>query len=102
MTPHAELVVDDTQLKSNGRVVAKAGPGLGYTYKWSGEGINQPEFAANQSRYELTVSQGTKKEIKVTVRNVFGFESEATAVVDNPKPPTQRAPMPAPAPRGGQ
>ncbi|MFO0553159.1 MAG: NADH-quinone oxidoreductase subunit L [Polyangiaceae bacterium] len=102
--PHPEIVVDDTQLKSTGRVVVKAGPGLGYTYKWSGEGVNQPDFSAAQSRYEFTVNQGARREVKLTVRNIFGFESVTTAVVEAPvnKDQQQGGRRPAPAPQGGR
>ncbi len=109
--PHANVSVDDADLKVFGRVTVHASPGLGYSYKWSGEGVNQADFSAGQSKFEFIVQQGQSRDVTLTVRNAFGQEESTTVKIDRagpPKPPggatrpagalLQPAPTPGEAP----
>ncbi|NUP10934.1 MAG: NADH-quinone oxidoreductase subunit L [Polyangiaceae bacterium] len=98
--PHAHVVVDDEELRSTGKVVATASPGLGYSYAWSGEGL-QP---SKSDRVEFVVDQGKTREVVVTVRNVFGREAQAKVTVTRPaaRPgPGQQPIMLQPLPQQG-
>jgi NADH-quinone oxidoreductase subunit L len=86
--PHASVSIDDAELRASGKVVAKAAPGLGYTYKWSengkpGEGAT-PDFSASMQEYQFVVNQGSTRNITVTVKNVFGREAVETITVTRP------------------
>ncbi len=97
--PHAHYVVDDSQLNSTGRVTAQAAPGLGYTFKWSGEGI-QP---TNKEQIEFVVDPGKTRIVTLTVTNAFGRTVEAPLKITRPPLPKMAqgmAPPPGNRPLG--
>jgi hypothetical protein len=96
--PHATVLVDDAELKTTGKVVAQASPGLGYSFKWSGEGVQEADFSSSQNRLQFVVEQGKTKEVVLTVRNVFGRETQARVTVSRPAPPKGPAPRPGMVP----
>ncbi len=84
--PHAAVVVDRTNLALTGEVVVKAAPGLGYSYRWAGEGVDKNDFSTTQTEYHFKVDPGKTRSVKVLVKNAFGLETEEPVVVTRPAP----------------
>jgi NADH-quinone oxidoreductase subunit L len=84
--PHARIDLDDTDLKVQGRVTAHGAPGLGYSYKWSGEGTAEDKFTPG-AKYDFIVQQGASKTITLTVKNAFGQEDTTSVTIDRPGQP---------------
>jgi NADH-quinone oxidoreductase subunit L len=86
VVPHAHVTVDDAELKTTGRVVFKAVPGLGYSFKWTGAGATDEKFSRDRQKHETIVAHGETHEVKLTVVNAFGREDETSVSVTRPGP----------------
>jgi NADH-quinone oxidoreductase subunit L len=85
--PHANVSVDDGNLRQTGQVLIKAAPGPGYSYKWAGTGVpTGPDFSKNR-QIQLELKPGEKKDIVLTVRNAFHSEATETITVVRPGRP---------------
>jgi NADH-quinone oxidoreductase subunit L len=82
--PHARVTVDETELRQSGRVVFSAAPGLGYSFLWQGEGVNQKEFSPGMQKLEQLMQPGTTKDVKLVVKNAFGRESTTSVSITRP------------------
>ena len=79
--PHADVSIDDKNLRSSGQVTLSAAPGLGYRYRWeekvAGAPAKEPtpgkEAAPFSPTRELTVTlqPGESKEVVLEVQNAF-------------------------------
>jgi NADH-quinone oxidoreductase subunit L len=105
--PHAKLTVDDTELKTSGKVILKAGAGPGYTYKWSGEGIDDKDFSSKLSEFQIIVPAGQTRQVTVVVKNAFGQQAEEKVSLTRdvpkaapPRPGTSAQPGAAPGQPG--
>jgi NADH-quinone oxidoreductase subunit L len=104
--PHARIEVDEAELKTTGKAMLKAPAGPGYSYKWSGEGVNdEGKFSASLKEFPIIVDAGKSRVLTLSVKNAFGQVSETSVTVtrpDAPKAPQARVPgapgMPAQPP----
>jgi NADH-quinone oxidoreductase subunit L len=95
VTPHADVRVDDSELRSSGEVKLSAAPGFGYSFKWDGLGAADSKLA---ERADVTVrlQTGEKKDVTVKVTNAFGRETTRTISVARPGTPVAAKPGEAP------
>jgi NADH-quinone oxidoreductase subunit L len=92
-TPHAAYSIDQANLSTTGEVLVKPAPGLGYQYKWSGDGVKQNDFSA-LTDYSFVVEPGKTRKVTLAVKNAFGRESDETITISRPVPkPGEGAPM---------
>ncbi|MBL9026057.1 MAG: NADH-quinone oxidoreductase subunit L [Myxococcales bacterium] len=92
--PHAKMNVNDSELKSSGKVVVSAQTGPGYAYKWTSEGVDQKDFSGKLPELQIVVPAGQTRDVTLTVRNAFGREAQQTLTF------TRDLGKGAPAPRG--
>ena len=74
-----------------------AAPGLGYEYKFLGDGVAKNEFSRT-SAFSFTVEPGKTRQVTVAVKNAFGRETTETVTITRPgAKPMMNIPM-----RGGK
>jgi len=99
--PHASYTLDDKDLQLSGKVVVHASSGLGYSYKWSGDGIPAEEFSS-KTELQLSVDEGKSKTVTLEVKNAFGRQSKETITVARPpRTSKNKSPFGAMPPTGG-
>jgi len=92
--PHAEVVVDDTEVRQSGQIKLSAAPGYGYSFHWDGLGQADSKLS-ERSDVTVRLEPGEKKDVTVKVKNAFGLETSKTVSVSRPalppgmKPPEQ-------------
>ncbi len=97
-TPHAEVVVNDADVRSSGEVKLSAAPGYGYSFHWDGTGQADPKLS-ERSDVTVRLEPGEKKDVTVKVKNAFGLETSRTVSLARPPLPSgMRAPDAAPKP----
>jgi NADH-quinone oxidoreductase subunit L len=85
-TPTAEATMDDSGLRKSGEVVLAAAPGYGYTYKWSGDGVEgRDDWSPRFGKLTVKLEPGQQKNVVLHVRNAFGREEEETFSLARPK-----------------
>ena len=82
--PHAAAIINDKQLRQSGEVVLSAAPGLGYTYRWEGAGIESSAAFTAQDKLSLTLAPGDRKDVTLHVKNAFGSVSKETLTIVRP------------------
>ncbi|MFO0619603.1 MAG: proton-conducting transporter membrane subunit [Polyangiaceae bacterium] len=82
-TPHAAYTLDETELKRSGTVVVHATSGLGYSYKWSGDGIASKDFSS-EADLSVVVEEGKTRTVVLEVKNAIGRESKETITISRP------------------
>jgi NADH-quinone oxidoreductase subunit L len=114
--PHAEVTVDDANVRQSGQVVVTVAPGPGYSYRWEGVEAAGPDFSSKRT-LPVQLQPGERKNVSVTVRNAFLSETKQTVTVARPDRPSgvppgvtvvpvrpqapQQQPQPAPQPQQG-
>ncbi len=100
-TPHASYTLDRTELKRTGAVVVHASGGLGYSYKWSGDGIPSANDFSNTPDLPIVVEEGKTRTVVLEVKNALGRESKQTITIERPSTRSPGAPAPGMMMRGG-
>jgi len=85
VSPHAAYSVDQANLSTTGEVLVKPAPGLGYKYKWVGDGVPTNDYA-NLSDYAFVIEPGRTRKVTLAVKNSFGRETQETITVTRPVP----------------
>jgi NADH-quinone oxidoreductase subunit L len=96
--PHAEVIVDDTAVRSSGQVKLSAAPGYGYSFKWEGLG-DAAAPPSTKAEASVQLQPGEKKDVTLKVTNAFGLEASRVVSVARPGlPPGAKAPEPQKVP----
>jgi NADH-quinone oxidoreductase subunit L len=91
-TPHADVVVNDAEVRTSGEVKLSAAPGYGYSFHWDGLGAADSKLS-ERSDVTVRLEPGEKKDVTVKVKNAFGLETSRTvSVARPPMPPGMKAP----------
>jgi len=87
LRPHAAASIDYKNLKSAGQVVISAAPGLGYSYRWEGQGVpTGADFSPNR-QIALQLAPGEKKDVVLSVKNAAGSVATTQISVASPGKP---------------
>jgi NADH-quinone oxidoreductase subunit L len=84
--PHASATVSDA---GNDDYLVTAAPGVGYAYRWDGDGDgkpDKPDFGA-QGSLKVHVLPGTATMVTFEVKNAFGFVRTKRLSVARPQAP---------------
>jgi NADH-quinone oxidoreductase subunit L len=81
---HADLVVDDAELRKTGDVVITAPAGLGYSYRWEVPGEQSPPDFGTRAERKISLKEGETKDVLVSVKNAFGHVETKAVPLSRP------------------
>ncbi len=86
LVPHPVGTVDSSALETNGDVVIKAAPGMGYQYRWDADGNGKfdTEKFSSQSMVKIHLNEGQAQTVRLEVVNAFGLYGTANVPVARP------------------
>jgi hypothetical protein len=83
--PQAKVVVSGDA--ASGAYSVQAAPGLGYAYRWDGNGdgtFDSEEFSSN-ANLTLNLEEGASQEVKLEVKNAFGRTRTGVYQITRPR-----------------